>query len=62
MARVTRAAFETQQFFELDIPEGMTTEQFLESDAFLKSCADLILSGNISFQIERRYNAAGEEI
>ena len=62
MTKVARAAFETMQFFEVDIPEGTTVEEYMETDDFRKACADLITSSFIDFQIERRYDADGNEI
>lgn len=60
--RTVRAAFETQQFFELDIPEGVTPEKYMDTREFREACADLIQSGFIDFKVEREFDADGNEI
>ena len=61
-SQVVRVAYETMQFFEVDLPEGQTPESYIGTDDFREACADLISSGFIDFQVERKFNAEGEEV
>lgn len=59
---VARVAYETMQFFEIDIPDGEDPEEYWNTDEAREHFAELIKSGFIEFTVERRYNASGEEI
>ncbi len=59
---ISRAAFETMQFFEVEIPEGQTSQSYMETQEFREECADLILSGFIEFQLEREFDVEGTEL
>lgn len=62
MTKATRAAFETMQFFEMDLPEGMTAEEFMETPEFRDECAEMVKNGLIGFQVERLFDEEGNEI
>lgn len=61
-SNTVRAAYETQQFFELDLPDGMTPEDYMETKDFRDACADLVTCGFIEFKVEREFDAKGSEI
>lgn len=59
---IARVAYETMQFFEIDLPAGADPETYCDSNDAREHFADLILSGFIDFQLERRFGADGEEV
>ncbi|CBW47005.1 hypothetical protein [Roseovarius sp. 217 phage 1] len=44
---------DTMQFFEIEIPEDVDPESFLDSDLCRQVCADKILSGMTDLEINR---------
>ncbi len=60
-APVTRVAYETMQFFEIDLPEGEDPEEYCNTKEAREHFADLVTSGFIDFQVERLFDAGGQE-
>ena len=60
--KVVRAAYETMQFFEVDIPDGYTPEEYMKTGEFRTECMGLIDCEFIEFKLERKFNEDREEI
>lgn len=58
---VVRVAYETMQFFEVDLPPGVTPEEYNGSDEMRRTCADHVLTGFIDFTVERLFDEDGKE-
>jgi len=56
-----RVAYETQQFFEIDLPEGADPATYPDTPEGKEHLADLILSGFVGFAVERLYDDNGNE-
>lgn len=60
--KVVRVAYETMQFFEVDLPEGADPETYCETKDAREHFASLILSGFIDFNLERKFDADRNEL
>ncbi len=60
--KVVRVAYETMQFFEVDLPEGADPETYCETKEAREHFASLILSGFIDFTLERKFDADRNEL
>ena len=60
--KIVRVAYETMQFFEIDLPEGVDPEEYCNTDEAREHFADLVKSGFIDFTLERRFNDKGKEV
>ncbi|WP_299553657.1 hypothetical protein [uncultured Tateyamaria sp.] len=58
---VVRVAYETQQFFEIDLPEGQDPETYCDTDEARAHFADLITSRFIDLKLERAFDEDGKE-
>ncbi len=61
-APVARVAYETMQFFEVDLPEGADPEAYCDTKEAREHFASLIESGFIDFTLERKLDEDRNEL
>lgn len=59
---IVRVAYETMQFFEIELPNGADPETYCDTIEARTHFVELITSGFISFKLERRFGEDGEEL
>lgn len=59
---IDRVAYETMQFFEIELPDGADPETYCDTPEAREHFAQLILTLQIDMKHERSFDASGNEV